>query len=95
MTYVDLEPDDYRDVQVQHRDGNWYTGELAAHRKPEGMWEGYVGYTLAPSETYLGCSRTGRTGAPVRADRNRSWGGQRHRVSDTHLATYRAVTASE
>jgi hypothetical protein len=60
MTYVDLKADDYRDVQVLHRDGNWYTGELAAYRKAGGVWEGFVRYTIAPGETYLGWFEEGR-----------------------------------
>jgi hypothetical protein len=34
-----IAPDDYRDVQVQHRDDLWYPGTLEAYRKVEGVWE--------------------------------------------------------
>jgi hypothetical protein len=60
MTYVDLEPDDHREVTVQHSDGLRYPGHLKAYRKVEGVWKGYVRYTTAPSETRLAWFEEGR-----------------------------------
>lgn len=46
-------------VQVQLDDGRWVDGWLEAQRKVEGVWSGYVLYTPAPAETYLGVVRGG------------------------------------
>jgi hypothetical protein len=60
MTYVQLNPDDHREVRVLHRDGVWYPGWLEAYRQVEGVWSAYVRYTIAPSETCLGWFKEGR-----------------------------------
>lgn len=44
--YVDLRPWDVRPVQVLHRDGSWYDGELEAYRQRDGRWEGRVRYAI-------------------------------------------------
>ena len=54
MTYVQLDGHEHRPVQVQMDDGLWAEGFLEAYRKVEGVWSGYVRYSLAPGETYLG-----------------------------------------
>ncbi|WP_148576064.1 hypothetical protein [Nocardioides caldifontis] len=54
MTYVDLRPDNVRPVQVQLDDGLWVEGTLEVERKVEGVWQGWVRYTVAVSETYVG-----------------------------------------
>lgn len=54
MSYVDLRPDRIRPVQVRTTDGTWVTGDLEAYQQRDGVWEGYVRYTTAPSQTYLG-----------------------------------------
>jgi hypothetical protein len=59
MTYVQLDPEEHREVRVQHSDGVWYPGYLEAYRQVEGVWEGYVRYTM-PSETRLAWFEEGR-----------------------------------
>jgi hypothetical protein len=54
MTYVDLDPDDYRAVQVQLDAGRWCDGWLEAYRQVEGVWSGYVRYSTKPGVNYLG-----------------------------------------
>jgi len=40
--------------------GRLVDGSLEAQRKVEGVWSGFVRYTPAPSETYLGWFEEGR-----------------------------------
>ena len=54
MTYVDLPPDDYRDVEVQTDDGLWHPGRLQAYRQVEGVWSAFVRYSTGPGENRLG-----------------------------------------
>lgn len=66
MTYVDLRPDNIRPVQVLTKDGTWITGDLEAYQRRDGVWEGYVRWSLGPADTYLGWfteERIRRTGA--------------------------------
>jgi len=44
--YVDLRPWDTRPVQVRHRDGVWYEGELECYRRIDGRWQGRVRYSV-------------------------------------------------
>jgi hypothetical protein len=60
MTYVQLDADDHRPVQVHLDDGLWVPAWLEAYRQVEGVWSGYVRYTTAPSETRLGWFEEGR-----------------------------------
>ena len=60
MTYVQLDPDEQREVQVLHTDGVWYPGFLEAYRQVEGVWSAYLRYPNAPSETYIGWFEEGR-----------------------------------
>lgn len=53
MTYVDLRPDATRPVQVLHDDGRWYAAELLAYRQTEGVWSGFVHYTVDVGEAFL------------------------------------------
>jgi hypothetical protein len=54
MTYVQLEAGEFRPVQVQMDDGVWAEGLLEGFRKVEGVWSGYVRYSLTPDETHHG-----------------------------------------
>jgi len=54
VTYLDLRPDNVRPVQVRLDDGIWVDGMLEAERKVEGVWQGWVRYTLNGSESYIG-----------------------------------------
>ena len=45
MTYVDLDPDDYRPVQVQLGDGIWCDDYLESYRRVDGVWSGFVWYS--------------------------------------------------
>lgn len=48
MTYIDLRPDNVRLVEVQLDDGRWTQGTLEVERKVEGVWQGWVRYSVAP-----------------------------------------------
>ena len=41
-------------------DGLWVPGFIEAYRKVEGVWSGFVRYTLAPDATHLGWFEEGR-----------------------------------
>ena len=60
MTYVQLDPEEHRPVQVLTDEGRWVDGWLEAQRKVEGVWSGFVRYTTTPSETCLGWFEEGR-----------------------------------
>ena len=59
MTNVHLGQQHARPVQVLTAEGSWVDGWLEAYRKVEGVWSGFVRYSTAPSETYLGWVRGG------------------------------------
>ena len=60
MTYVQLEPEEHRAVEVRLDDGIWVEGFLEAYRHVEGVWSGFVRYTLGPGETHLNWFEEGR-----------------------------------
>lgn len=60
MTYVQLDGNEARHVEVQLDDGIWVPGFLEASRKVEGVWSGYVRYSLTAGETHLGWFEEGR-----------------------------------
>jgi hypothetical protein len=60
MTYVQLDGHEARPVEVQLDDGIWAPGLLEAYRKVEGVWSGFVRYSLGPDETHLGWFEEGR-----------------------------------
>jgi hypothetical protein len=64
VTYRDLRPDDTREVQVLHDDGAWYTGELEAYRKTDGVWAGRVRYSVAVGAQHIGWFTEDRLKAP-------------------------------
>jgi hypothetical protein len=41
-------------VEVQLHNGRWVEGWLEAYCKVQGVWSGFVRYTLAPDATHLG-----------------------------------------
>ena len=55
-TYLDLRPDNVRPVQVQLEDGLWVDGWVEAERKVEGVWQGWVRYSVTRehTETFIG-----------------------------------------
>lgn len=60
MTYVTLDADEHREVRVQLDDGLWVPGWLEAYRKVEGVWSGFVRYTLGVGKTHIGWFEEGR-----------------------------------
>lgn len=62
MTYLELDGDgdEARPVEVQMDDGIWVPGSLEAYRKVEGVWSGFVRYTLAAGATQSGWFEEGR-----------------------------------
>lgn len=54
MTYLQLDGHEHQPVQVRLDDGIWVDGVLEAYRKAEGVWSGYVRYSLVPGDTQLG-----------------------------------------
>lgn len=60
MTYVELDGHEARPVEVQMDDGIWVPGFLEAYRKVEGVWSGYVRYSLGRDATHLGWFEEGR-----------------------------------
>ncbi len=54
MTYVELTPDDYRQVHVRTDDGLWLDGVLEGYRQVEGVWAGYVRYAPTPGQDLRG-----------------------------------------
>lgn len=50
--YVDLRPDDTRDVEVEWQ-GAWHAGELQAYRRTAGVWSGWVRFTADVGETRI------------------------------------------
>jgi hypothetical protein len=60
MTYVQLDGHEARPVEVQLDDGTWAPGFLEAYRKVEGVWSGYVRYSLGPDKTHLAWFEEGR-----------------------------------
>ena len=53
MTYVDLQPSDFRAVRVRLGDGRWAEGSLEAYRTVGGVWSGYVRYSTGPGNNHL------------------------------------------
>ncbi len=60
MTYHQLDGHDARPIEVQLDDGIWAPGFLEAYRKVEGVWSGFVRYSLAADQTHLGWFEEGR-----------------------------------
>jgi len=60
MTYVELDPDEHRHVQVRLDDGIWVDGRLESYRKVEGVWSGQVRFALAAEEPRLEWFEEGR-----------------------------------
>jgi hypothetical protein len=54
MTYVDLPPDEHREVEVRLDDGLWCPGVLTSYRHVEGVWSGFVRYTPRPGDERTG-----------------------------------------
>ncbi len=50
MTYVELDPEEHRHVQVRLDDGIWIDGTLERYRKVEGVWSGQVSYHLTAND---------------------------------------------
>lgn len=54
MTYVQLEDHEHQPVEVRLDDGIWVAGVLETYRQVEGVWSGYVRYTVAAGDTRHG-----------------------------------------
>ena len=66
MSYVDLAPNDFREVQVRLGNGRWARGSLEAYRTINGVWSGYVRYSTGPDQNHHDWLAEGRIrGGPL------------------------------
>jgi len=66
MTYLDLDTNDFRTVQIRLDDGRWAAGSLEAYRTVDGVWSGYVRYSTGPDQNHLDWVEEGRIrGGPL------------------------------